>query len=199
MPAHCRKKTLACPLVSFPPASVSVAAPRPEFFHLTSIIRMCQSTTLQAGRLGQPLLRHLVASPTSRVSKREAKGNLDESGGESELLRGGAAGREERKQRGRGGAGLGLQPPPAVPPPSAREPWRRRAGAERVSPGSPGAGERRSERAVQPPAGIQPPVPLVRPPLLPRPRSRASASSCSCRGWKDLEEGRRGGGRGGEE
>lgn len=106
---------------------------------------------------------------------------------------------EEAAREGRGRAGAAATPRGAA---SERPRALAAAGgsrAGRVSPGSPGAGERRSERAVQPPAGIQPPVPLVRPPLLPRPRSRASASSCSCRGWKDLEEGRRGGGRGGEE
>lgn len=64
-----------------------------------------------------------------------------------------------------------------------------------------GAGESREPRRGRARERARGPAarPLGRPPLLPRPRSRASASSCSCRGWKDLEEGRRGGGRGGEE
>lgn len=111
--------------------------------------------------------------------------------------------RGERRGSSEGGEGQGWgcsHPPrcrlraPASPGGGGREP----SGAG--EPREPRRGRAKEQaRAVQPPAGIQPPVPLVRPPLLPGPRSRASASSCSCRGWKDLEEGRRGGGRGGEE
>lgn len=85
LPARCRK-TIGLPTGVLSPVSFSVAAPRPElffllffFFHLTSIIRMCQSNTLQAGRLGGPLLCSLVASlHHSRLRKRgkEKSGRL---------------------------------------------------------------------------------------------------------------------------
>ena len=104
LPARCRKETLACPLVSFPPASVSVAAPRPECFHLTSIIRMCQSTTLQAGRPGQPLVRNLVASFHLSRFPRRGQGKSGRGGRRSRTptWRGGG-------ERGRGGAGTKRQ------------------------------------------------------------------------------------------
>lgn len=140
LPARCRKKTLACPLVSFPPASVSVAAPRPEFFHLTSIIRMCQSTTLQAGRLGQPLVRHLVASlHLSRFQKR-GKGKSGRGGWRirTPTWWGGGERGEEAAREGRGRAGAAATPRGAAserPRAGAAAAGGSRAG--RVSPGAP--------------------------------------------------------------
>lgn len=73
---------------------------------------MCQSNTLQAADLAGLCFAASLPPSTSLLSKREAKRNQDDLGGEGELLRGGAAGREGRREGGEGGTELKLLPPP---------------------------------------------------------------------------------------
>lgn len=93
------------------PVSFWAAAPRPEFFPVTSTARRCQSSTSQAGRLGEPLLCSRVAS--LRLSFPEKQRKSRRLGGEGELLRGRAAGREGGRE---GGAGLRPRPPRGAAP-----------------------------------------------------------------------------------
>lgn len=146
LPARCRN-TIGLP-TGFPcPVSVSVAAPRPEFFHLTYILRMCQSNTSQAGRLGGPLLRSLAASLHHSRSRKRSRGKSGRLGWRIPTptwwgCRGG---------RDRGGRAEAAATP-AGPPPGDGEPGRLRATAERGERGQePGSGRQRG-RAVQPPA-----------------------------------------------
>lgn len=63
LPARCRK-TIGLPTGCLSPGLLlgSSSTSRVFFFYLTSIIRMCQSNTLQTDGLGGPLLCSLVAS-----------------------------------------------------------------------------------------------------------------------------------------
>lgn len=159
---------------------------------------MCQSNTLQAADLAGLCFAASLPPSTSLLSKREAKRNQDDLGGEGELLRGGAAGREGRREGGEGGTELKLLPPPRCRHRATvntggcgRE---RSAASELRSWGAEEKGSSRSSRPLGSRRQSSGPAAAA-----PRPRSRASASSCSCGRWKHLEEGKRGGGRGGEE
>lgn len=145
LPARCGN-TIGLP-TGFPcPVSFPVAAPRPEFFHLTSIIRMCQSNTLQAGRLGGPLPRSLAASlHHSRFRKRQREIRATRVENPNSYVVG-LQGREGTRGRAEAAATL------AVPPQSDGEPGRPRATAERGERAqSPGAGAKRSAQSSRPP------------------------------------------------
>lgn len=65
------EKTVDLPTGLLSPGLLLGSTSTSRVFHLTSIKRMCQSNTLQAGRLGGPLLCSLVASlHLSRFQKR---------------------------------------------------------------------------------------------------------------------------------
>lgn len=114
---------------------------------------MCQSNTLQAGRLGGPLRCSLVASRHHSGFRKRGKEQSDGSGGESELLRGGAAG-----EGGNEGQGWGSGHPRVAASQRLGNP----GGCGRLPSGASGAPEpgsgRGRERAVQPPGAVRPPA-----------------------------------------
>lgn len=114
---------------------------------------------------------------TSLLSKREARGNQDDLGGEGELLCGGAEGGRRKGGRGRAEAA-------ATPGYRHRATGARAAAGDREPRVSSGAREPEGKGA-RGTAARPGPAAAAR-----RPRSRAPASSCSCRRWKDCLRGR---------